>query len=148
MSTTSVWDGARFVAIDTETTGLHDTARILAVALYCMENGATVESWCTLMNPGVFAATEIQLLDPKKLARAKPFAVHADHLRELLSVESGTVYLVAHNFTYDAARLAYEYSLLGHHMRLSCYSTQARSHVQRVWSFRAATWTLSPRHSC
>jgi DNA polymerase III epsilon subunit-like protein len=113
---TSVWEGARFVAIDTETTGLHDTARILAAAVYCMENGATVESWSTLMNPGVFGATEIHGLDPMKLARAKPFAVHADHLRQLMSVDSGTVYLVAHNIAFDAARLAYEYSLLGEEM--------------------------------
>ena len=109
----SVWDGARFVVIDTETTGLHERARILSVAVYCVENGATVESWSTLVNPGEFGATDIHGLDPKKLARAKPFAVHADHLRDLLTIDSGTVYLVAHNIGFDATRLAYEYSLLG-----------------------------------
>jgi DNA polymerase III epsilon subunit-like protein len=109
----SVWDGARFVIIDTETTGLHERARILSVAVYCLENGATVESWSTLVNPGEFGAVNIHGLDPKKLARAKPFAVHADHLRDLLTITSGTVYLVAHNIGYDATRLAFEYSLLG-----------------------------------
>lgn len=108
-----VWDGARFVVIDTETTGLHERARILSVAVYCLENGATVESWSTLVNPGEFGATNIHGLDPKKLARAKPFAVHADHLRDLLTIDSGTVHLVAHNIGFDATRLAYEYSLLG-----------------------------------
>jgi DNA polymerase III epsilon subunit-like protein len=108
-----MWDGARFVVMDTETTGLHDTARILSVAVYCLENGATVESWSTLLNPGEYGATHIHGLDPKKLARAKPFAVHADHLRDLLTHDDGTVYLVAHNVSYDAARLAYEYALLG-----------------------------------
>jgi hypothetical protein len=108
-----VWDRARFVVIDTETTGLHERARILSVAVYCLENGATVESWSTLVNPGEFGATNIHGLDPKKLARAKPFAVHADHLRDLLTIDSGTVYLVAHNIGFDATRLAYEYSLLG-----------------------------------
>jgi len=109
----SVWEGARFVAIDTETTGLHERARILSVAVYCMESGATVESWSTLINPGEFGATDIHGLDPKKLVRAKPFGVHADHLRDLLTIDSGTVYLVAHNIGFDATRLAYEYSLLG-----------------------------------
>lgn len=108
-----VWDEARFVVVDTETTGLHERARILSVAVYCLENTATVESWSTLVNPGEFGATDIHGLDPKKLARAKPFAVHADHLRGLLTIDSGTVYLVAHSIGFDATRLAYEYSLLG-----------------------------------
>lgn len=107
-----VWDRARFVVIDTETTGLHDSARVLAVAVYCLENGATVESWSSLVNPGEYGAAHIHGLDPKKLARAKPFAVHADHLRDLLTLDDGTVYLIAHNIAYDAARLAYEYALL------------------------------------
>lgn len=109
----SVWDGARFAVIDTETTGLHERARILSVAVYCLEGGATVESWSTLINPGEFGATDIHGLDPKKLARARPFALHADHLRDLLTIDSGTVYLIAHNITFDATRLAYEYALLG-----------------------------------
>ena len=64
------------------------------MAVCCLENGATVQSWSTLVNPGEFGATNIHGPDPKKLARAKPFAVHADHLHDLLTIDSGTVYLV------------------------------------------------------
>ena len=102
----SVWDGARFAVIDTETTGLHERARILSVAVYCLEDGATVESWSTLISTGEYGATDIHGQAPKKLARAKPFAVHSDHLCDLLTIDSGTVYLIAHNITLDATRLA------------------------------------------
>lgn len=109
----SVWDNARFVAIDTETTGLHDDARILSVACFCLENAVTVQAWSTVINAGAYGAQHIHGLDAATLDRAQPFAVHADNLRDVLTLDGGTVYLVAHNIAYDAARLTYEYSLLG-----------------------------------
>jgi len=109
----SVWDNTRFVAIDTETTGLHDDARVLSVACFCLENGVTVKSWSTVINAGIYGAAHIHGLDPSKLAGAKPFAHYADVLRDLLTMPGGTVYVLAHNIVYDAARLTYEYDLLG-----------------------------------
>jgi DNA polymerase III epsilon subunit-like protein/ribosome-binding factor A len=111
--TASVWENARFVAIDTETTGLHDDARIVSVACFCVENAVTVQAWSTVINAGTYGAQHIHGLGPATLDRAQPFAVHAEHLRGLLTLNGGAVFLVAHNIAYDAARLAYEYSLLG-----------------------------------
>lgn len=72
---TGVWDEARFVVIDTETTGLHATARILSVAVYCLEDGVTAQSWSTLVNPGEYALLgqdlpDVVLLDTRPLVRA------------------------------------------------------------------------------
>ena len=86
----SFWDDARFAVIDTETTGLHDSARILSVAIYCLENESTAESWSTLINSGEYGATHIHNLDATKLARAKPFAHHADRIRNLLTLDGAT----------------------------------------------------------
>jgi DNA polymerase III epsilon subunit-like protein len=112
----NLWQGNRIVVIDTETTGTEYDSRLLAVACYCMENGATVESWSTLVNPGTIGATDIHGLDPEKLAQAKPFTDHAEHLRSLLTHPTKNVYLLGHNIPFDAQRLVYEYALLGEEM--------------------------------
>lgn len=111
-----LWRTSRIVVIDTETTGIDYDSRILSVAVYCMENGATAESWSTLVNPGTVGATHINKLDPEKLAHAKPFTDHADHLRDLLTHPTKNVYLLGHNIYFDAERLVFEYSLLGQEM--------------------------------
>ena len=108
------WEDKRLVVIDTETTGLQASARILSIAIYVVENGTTVESWSTLINPGTFiGATHIHGLDATKLANAKAFPVFADKVRGLLTSSPRKTYLTGHNVVFDAARLAYEFRLLG-----------------------------------
>jgi len=109
-----LWSQTRLVVVDVETTGLQPTSRILAFAAYVVENGVTVESWSTLINPGThIGATEIHGLDREKLAGAKSFPNYSDKIRQMLTSSSKTTFLTGHNVSYDAARLVYEYQLLG-----------------------------------
>lgn len=109
-----LWEKTRLVVIDAETTGLQRSSRILAFAAYVVENGVTVESWSTLINPGThIGATEIHHLDPAKLATAKSFPVYANRIRKLLTSSTKTTFLTGHHVSFDAGRLRYEYELLG-----------------------------------
>jgi DNA polymerase III epsilon subunit-like protein len=109
-----LWENTRLVVVDVETTGLQRSSRILSFAAYVVENGATVESWSTLINPGIhIGAKEIHGLDPTKLANAKSFPVYASRIRKLLTSSTKTTFLTGHRVSYDAGRLRYEYQLLG-----------------------------------
>lgn len=109
-----LWSQTRLVIIDTETTGLEADARILALAVFVVENGVTVDSWSTLVNPGGrIGATHIHGLDATKLANAKSFATYAKRLRDLLTGHATTTYLAGHNVSFDAGRLAFEFEQLG-----------------------------------
>ena len=109
-----LWSQTRLVIIDTETTGLEVDARILSIAVFVVENGVTVDSWSSLVNPGGrIGATHIHGLDAAKLANAKSFAAHAKRFRDLLGTQGKTTFLAGHNVTYDAGRLAFEYRQLG-----------------------------------
>jgi DNA polymerase III epsilon subunit-like protein len=109
-----LWEKTRLVVVDVETTGLQRSSRILAFATYVVENGVTVESWSTLINPGThIGATEIHGLDPAKLANAKSFPVYANRIRKLLTSSTKTTFLTGHRVSFDAGRLRYEYQLLG-----------------------------------
>ena len=109
-----LWSQTRLVVIDTETTGLESDARILSIALFIVENGVTVNSWSSLVNPGGhIGATHIHGLDATKLANAKNFATYAKPIRTLLRSDARTTYLVGQNVGFDVGRLTYEYELLG-----------------------------------
>ncbi len=109
-----LWSQTRLVIIDTETTGLETDARILALAVFVVENGVTVDGWSTLVNPGGrIGATHIHGLDATKLANAKGFEAYAKRLREMLTGHPTTTYLAGHNVSYDAGRLAFEFEQLG-----------------------------------
>ncbi|NNN08337.1 MAG: 3'-5' exonuclease [Acidimicrobiaceae bacterium] len=110
----TLWRQTRLVVIDVETTGLQATSRMLAFAAYIVENGATIESWSTLMNPGThIGATKIHSLTPEKLAGAKSFQVHSEKIRRTLTSSSKTTFVTGHNVSFDAERLVYEFRLLG-----------------------------------
>ena len=109
-----LWARTRLVVLDTETTGLHSTARIVSVAVYVVENGVTIDSWSTLVNPGVpIGATHIHKLRADHLAGAKPFAASVKKMRALLTATSKDTYVVGHNVTFDVARLAFEFREAG-----------------------------------
>ena len=108
-----LWSQTRLVVLDTETTGLESDARIVSIALFIVENGVTVNSWSTLVNPGGhIGATHIHGLDATKLANAKSFATYAKPIRTLLRSDAKTTYLVGQNVGFDVGRLTHEYRLL------------------------------------
>jgi len=65
-----MWARTRLVVLDTETTGLHSTARVIAIAIYVVENDVTIDSWSALINPGGrIGAGHIHHLGPEHLGR-------------------------------------------------------------------------------
>jgi DNA polymerase III epsilon subunit-like protein len=111
-----LWAKARLVVLDTETTGIGPRDRIVSIGAFVVENGVTVASWSTVVNPGlaVIGATSFHGLHAERLAGASAFAAHTEKLTELLRHDTKTTYLVGHNIGFDAGRIAYEFLLLGH----------------------------------
>lgn len=110
-----LWEGVRLVVVDTETTGLSDTARIISIAVFVLEDGTTTSSWSTLVNPGLttIGASDIHGLTAAKLRNAPSFGQVAATVRELLTSRDGeSVFLVGHNINFDYRRLDYEFFLL------------------------------------
>ena len=115
LATEKLWDNIRLVVVDTETTGLSSTDRLLSFAAYTIEFGATTSSWSSLINPRLptIGAVEIHGLTQRKLRDAPEFSQIASKVRELLTSHEGeTVLLVGHNIVFDYERLDYEYFLL------------------------------------
>lgn len=115
LATEKLWNNIRLVVVDTETTGLTSTSRIVSFAAYTIEFGATTSSWSSLINPrlATIGAVEIHGLTQYKLRNAPEFAEIASKVRELLTSREGeTVLLVGHNIVFDYERLDYEYFLL------------------------------------
>lgn len=114
MNRDRLWRDLRLVVIDTETTGTHSDARVLAIAIYIVENAATIRSWSTLVNPAPtpIGATHIHNLDAAKLAAAPPFSKIASTVAGLLAAPDRTVYIAGHHIGFDLARLHYEFTRL------------------------------------
>ena len=106
-----------WVSIDTETTGLDGSARIVEVAAVTFEGGKPVREWSTLLfpegvdweNKNVLKALEVNKLTLAEL-RGKPS--FADILPDLL-VELAHPVLVAHNAEFDERMVNQELKRLG-----------------------------------
>ena len=111
-----LWGGTRIVVIDTETTGRKADSRIIEIALEIVERGVVLHSWSSLVDPGLpfIGATEIHGLTAEDLVGAPSFFDVARDIRVALGLGSGqTVYLAGHRVGFDAARLFYEFDLIG-----------------------------------
>ncbi|MDP3277833.1 MAG: 3'-5' exonuclease [Deltaproteobacteria bacterium] len=102
----------RVVIVDTETTGLQRTARLVEVAAVLIERGKVIETWSTLVDPQMRIPWEVtrihQITDA--MVRGAPDARHAiDALRE--RVQDTPV--VMHNASFDLRILAQESLRLG-----------------------------------
>ena len=100
------------VVLDTETTGLFRTDRVLEVAVVTIDlNRGVIDEWATLVNPMrdiPRKVTEIHGLTPRDVEAAPTFDEIAGTLAALLS---GRV-IAAHNLSFDARMLSQEYSRL------------------------------------
>ena len=104
----------RYAVIDFETSGLMPEAggRALEVAAVMVEDGAIVDSWQSLMNPGVRVPrfiTELTGISPLMVRMApSPAEVMAGVARFV-----GDATLVAHNASFDRKFWQYELGLIG-----------------------------------
>jgi DNA polymerase-3 subunit epsilon len=103
--------------VDLETTGGHaGRDRVIEVGIVLVENGAVVEEYATLVNPGVripYAIQEFTGISEAMVADAPPFAAVAD---EVASRLEGRLF-VAHNARFDYGFLRSEYRRLDRQFR-------------------------------
>jgi len=109
--------------VDVETTGgnpAHD--RIIEIAIVTVDDGAIVDEWCTLVDPGVRVPPSIEGLtgiDNDMLADAPAFAAVRDEVLERLRGRT----LVAHNARFDYGFLRNEFRREGVTFRASVLCT-------------------------
>jgi DNA polymerase III epsilon subunit family exonuclease len=100
-------DEVPFVAFDTETTGLHDTDRLVELAAVRFRGGQVEAEWSVLVDPGVPippAATAVHGLTDSDVAGRE---TAAEVLPAFLDFVQGAA-LVAHNAPFDLRVLALE----------------------------------------
>ncbi|MEX2099955.1 MAG: exonuclease domain-containing protein [Acidimicrobiia bacterium] len=97
----------RIVVVDTETTGVHNSDRILEVAVVTMDlSGRVIDEWDTLVDAGRdVGPTWIHGISPSMLAGAPVFADIASDLAARLN---GAI-VCAHNLPFDIRMLTQEY---------------------------------------
>jgi DNA polymerase-3 subunit epsilon len=105
--------GSGFVVVDTETTGLHDPARVIEIALVWVSRTGEVEaSWSTLVkgdgSAGGSRLEKIHGIRDRDLVDAPKFRDVAAPVVAALRSRIA----IGHNAKFDRARLNYELSLL------------------------------------
>jgi DNA polymerase-3 subunit epsilon len=107
----------RIACVDLETTGGHASRdRVIEVGIVLVEDGAVVEEYATLVNPGVaipYAIQEVTGISEAMVADAPPFAAVADEVAARLD---GRLF-VAHNARFDYGFLRSEYRRLDRRFR-------------------------------
>lgn len=100
------------VCVDIETDGMnHLTGHIIEVAAIRIENGAVVDEFKTLINPGIkipYFITNLTGITTDDVAAAPTFEAVSDRLQEILN---GAVF-VAHNARFDYSFLRQEFRRL------------------------------------
>ncbi len=101
-----------FVVLDTETTGLHDPARVIEVALVFLDpTGAVEDSWTTLVrgdgHAGGRRLEQVHGIRDRDLVDAPDFAAVAPALEGALAGRT----IFGHNSNFDRARLNFEFGL-------------------------------------
>lgn len=104
---------ARLAIVDLETTGTDATRdRVTEIGIVLVENGAVIEEWCSLVNPGTPIPPEIQALTgitDAMVRKAPTFAALKDEVLNRI----GDCVFVAHNARFDYGFIKNEMRRLG-----------------------------------
>ncbi len=113
----------RFAVVDIEgTDGNMSKSRIMEIAVYVYDENEIVDSFSTLVNPGVSPNIYVQRLTgitPKMLKRAPKFYEIA---KRIVTMTGNTVF-TAHNAPYDYGMLRKEFMRLGYDFRVPVLDT-------------------------
>ena len=107
----------RYIVLDTETTGLHSTARVIELAAVKVDHGGIVDRRSQFFDPGEPLPEQITALTgitPEMLRGRCPAA---QVLPRFLDFCEGLP-IVGHNIRFDLARLRYEAELAGQSLPL------------------------------
>jgi DNA polymerase-3 subunit epsilon len=104
-----------FVVLDTETTGLHDPARVIELALIFMSPAGQIEStWTTLLRGDGHAGgpklERIHGIRDSDLVQAPTFKQIAEEFKD--AVQGRLIF--GHNSKFDRARINFELGLIRH----------------------------------
>ncbi len=109
----------RFVVLDTETTGLDPASeRIVEIAVLTFQDGALVETYETLINPGKLMppmASAVNGITDDMLIGQPSFQEVAEEIRRRID----GVLIVGYNIDFDLRFLSASFSRHGHHVDLS-----------------------------
>ena len=127
---------ARFVCLDTETTGLSPDCggRICEVALLVSQDQKRVASYSTLINPQMFMPPEviaIHGITNQMVANSPSFKEIACKIKDFLQ---GSV-LICHNADFDTKFLRHEFEILGQSMP-DCIILDTLKYARRHGNFR------------
>lgn len=104
---TTLWDNAPFIALDTETTGVRKHDSICEISILMIENGEIVDRYYSLVNPRQPIPAEVTEIHhvTDDMVRDAPFIEDiASEINERLATG---VPLVAHGLAFDARMLRY-----------------------------------------
>lgn len=118
MTPSPAWRKVRVIVVDTETTGLATTSRIVSMAFNEIRGGRILGQFATLVDPGlaVIGASHIHKITAETLreAKAPSFAAIAAVVRGWLTPRAGeTLILAGFKVAFDALRLRYEFEHIG-----------------------------------
>jgi len=101
---------AKFVLLDTETTGAGETDRIIQIGFMVLEAGREVEvhnAFCSTEVPIAFAAMEVHHITPEMIAD-EPECRATEAYQTLCALNVPENYMVIHNAPFDLGMLAKE----------------------------------------
>lgn len=123
----------RFAVIDTETTGVRPTDRVIEVAVVTVGlDGTSLDRWSSLINPRrPVEMVEIHHITDEMVADAPTFDEAADEIAALISGAC----IVAHNTQFDVSMLDAEFGRVGGELRVPRSIDTMGEHR---WSLRRA----------
>ncbi|WP_345969747.1 3'-5' exonuclease [Sulfurimonas sp. HSL1-6] len=101
---------AKFVLLDTETTGAGETDRIIQLGFIVLEAGQQTEvynDFCSAEVPIAFGAMEVHHITPEMI-EGKPLCTETTAYRALMALNRDENYLVIHNAPFDLGMLEKE----------------------------------------
>ncbi len=101
---------AKFVLLDTETTGAGETDRIIQLGFMVLEAGrqtAVYNDFCSAEVPIAYAAMEVHHITPEMI-EDKPLCTETEAYRALTELNSAENYLIIHNAPFDLGMLEKE----------------------------------------
>ena len=101
---------AKFVLLDTETTGAGETDRIIQLGFMVLEAGrqtAVYNDFCSAEVPIAYAAMEVHHITPEMI-EDKPLCTETEAYRALTELNNADNYLIIHNAPFDLGMLEKE----------------------------------------
>ena len=101
---------AKFVLLDTETTGAGEADRIIQIGFMVLEPGrevAVYNDFCSSEVPIAFAAMEVHHITPEMIAD-KPLCTETDAYQALAAMNRPENYMIIHNAPFDLGMLEKE----------------------------------------